>query len=149
MATIRPARPEDVPAIVALVSAAYEPYLASIGVRPLPLDDDYAARVDRGEAFVAGGDDGSVDGLLVLVREPEYLLVDNVAVRPDVQGRGVGRGLLAFAEARARASGLAELRLYTNVRMVENRRLYARLGYVELDRAVLGGRDAVWMRKRL
>jgi hypothetical protein len=44
---------------------------------------------------------------------------------------------------------VGELRLYTNVKMTENRALYAHVGYVELDRDTFEGRRRVWMRKRL
>jgi GNAT superfamily N-acetyltransferase len=145
--TIRPARPADAGPIAALVEGAYAHYVPRIGIRPLPMEDDYAARVERGEAYVLDG--GEVDGVLVLERRKGWLLVDNVAVRPGLQRRGLGRRLLAFAERRALAEGLVELRLYTNERMWENRRLYARLGWEETGHDVVAGRRRVWMRKRL
>jgi GNAT superfamily N-acetyltransferase len=141
----RLARADDVPRLEALVEAAYAKYVPRIGMRPIPMDDDYAARVERGEAWVLG----DVDALVVLVPDEKWLLVDNVAVRPDLQGRGLGRRLLAFAEEEAARLGYGELRLYTNEKMTENRALYARLGYEELGRESITGRHAVWMRKRL
>jgi ribosomal protein S18 acetylase RimI-like enzyme len=142
----RLARPEDVPAVHALVEEAYAKYVPRIGMRPLPMDDDYDARVARGEAWVVGD---PIDAVLVLVRGDGYLLVDNVAVRPEVQRRGLGRALLAFAEERARADGFDEIRLYTNEKMTENRALYTRLGYEEIAAETIEGRHAVWMRKPL
>jgi hypothetical protein len=56
---------------------------------------------------------------------------------------------MSFAESHARAIGREELRLYTNVKMVENRALYARLGYEEIDEVEIEGRHGVLMRKRL
>ena len=120
------------PRLREIVERAYAPYVPRIGMRPLPMDDDYAARVARGQVWVARRP--SVDALIVLVPEDGYLLVDNVAVAPEAQRQGLGRRLLEFAEAHARASGYDELRLYTNEKMVENRRLYARLGYEKLGR---------------
>jgi ribosomal protein S18 acetylase RimI-like enzyme len=136
-----------VPRLREIVERAYAPYVPRIGMRPLPMDDDYAARVARGQVWVARRP--SVDALIVLVPEDGYLLVDNVAVAPEAQRQGLGRRLLEFAEAHARASGYDELRLYTNEKMVENRRLYGRLGYDELGRETIERRHAVWMRKRL
>ncbi len=130
-----------------LVEDAYAHYVPRIGIRPLPMDDDYAARVERGQAYVLGA--GEVEAVVVLVPADGYLLVDNVAVRPDRQGRGCGRRLLAFAEERAREDGFRELRLYTNEKMVENRGLYAHLGWSELRHEVIEGRRAVWLRKAL
>jgi GNAT superfamily N-acetyltransferase len=144
---VRPrlARADDLPHIEALVEAAYAEYVTRIGMRPIPMDDDYAARVERSEAWVLG----NVDALIVLVPGEEWLLVDNVAVRPDLQGRGLGRRLLAFAEHETARHGYRELRLYTNEKMTENRDLYARLGYEEIGRESITGRHAVWMRKLL
>jgi GNAT superfamily N-acetyltransferase len=146
--TIRPAALGDVASIEVVVAAAYTPYVARIGVRPLPLDDDYAARVADGNTHVAVDDDAVV-GVLVLVPKDDHVLVHNVAVHPSVQRRGVGRALLAFAEDVARNAGHGELRLYTHEKMVENRRLYARLGYADVGRETIEGRNAVRMRKRL
>ena len=142
----RPATPADVPAMRALVEAAYAKYVPRIGMRPLPMDDDYDARVENGEAWVVGD---PIEALVVLEDGDGHLLVDNVAVRPDLQGRGFGRALLEFAEATARERGYRELRLYTNERMTENRALYAHLGWVELERATIERRHAVWMGKSL
>lgn len=143
----RRAAPADVPAITALVRAAYAHYVPRIGVEPFPMVDDYEQRVERDEAWVI--DDGGIVGVLVLVPAADHLLIDNVAVHPDRQGHGLGRVLLSFAEEQARAAGVGELRLYTNVKMTENRALYARIGYVELEQETVQGRHRVWLRKRL
>jgi GNAT superfamily N-acetyltransferase len=144
--TPRRATPADVPALRELVEAAYAKYVPRIGMRPLPMDDDYDARVANGEAWVVGN---PIQALVVLEDGDGHLLVDNVAVRPDLQGRGLGRALLEFAEATARERGHRELRLYTNERMTENRALYAHLGWVELERETIERRHAVWMGKSL
>jgi len=56
----------------------------------------------------------------VLLPEPNYLLLDNIAVSAARQGLGLGRRLLAFAEAEALRRGYREIRLYTHQTMVEN-----------------------------
>ena len=75
--------------------------------------------------------------------------MENLAVRPADQGRGVGRRLLTLAEQRARDLGLAELRLYTNAAMTENLAYYPRRGYVETYRADQDGFHRVFFRKPL
>lgn len=148
MATIRTARAEDVPAIEAVVHAAYAVYLPRMDRPPGPMLDDYAARVREGSASVIE-EQGRVVGALVLVPEPGGLLLDNVAVAPEAQGRGLGRRLVAHAEAEARRLGLDEVRLYTNAAMTENVALYAALGFEETHRAEQAGYARVFMRKRL
>jgi GNAT superfamily N-acetyltransferase len=54
-----------------------------------------------------------VAGIIVLLPAPDYLLLDNIAISPARQGLGLGRRLLAFAEAEALRLGYSEIRLYT------------------------------------
>ncbi|WP_328589738.1 GNAT family N-acetyltransferase [Nonomuraea aridisoli] len=142
---VRLAGPADQAAVEQLVHDAYTPWIEAVGVRPLPLEADYGALIAAGRVHVTD----SLDGLVVLVPEDGALLVENVAVRPETHGRGIGRALLAYAEDEARRLGLPALRLYTNVKMTSNIRLYASLGYVETRRAGIEGRQAVLMRKSL
>ncbi|TMR93393.1 GNAT family N-acetyltransferase [Nonomuraea basaltis] len=142
---MRLARAEDRAAVERLVHDAYEPWIEIVGMRPVPMDADYAALIEAGRVHVT--DD--LQGLVVLVPEDGVLLVDNVAVHPGSHGKGIGRGLLAYAEEEARRLGLPALRLYTNVKMASNIALYASLGYVETGRVGVQGRSAVTMRKEL
>lgn len=130
-----------------LASAAYLPYVPRIGRPPAPLSADYAAIVARGEASVAVRA-GQIIGMIVLVAEADYLLLENVAVLPAEQGRGVGTRLLEFAEARARELGLPAIRLYTNEAMTENLAYYRRRGYAETHRATERGLRRVYFIKQ-
>ena len=145
---IRPARAGDVPAVTALVAAAYGIYIPRIGRPPLPMQDDYAELVGRGLVHVLE-QDGAVLGLVVLVREPDCLLLDNIAVAPSAQKQGHGRRLLAFVEETARAAGFETIRLFTNVAMVENIALYGRRGYEETHRVAEPDLHLVHRAKRL
>jgi ribosomal protein S18 acetylase RimI-like enzyme len=143
----RPAASADVPAVQALVAAAYGHYVARIGMPPLPMVDDYPARVAAGQVWVVDAPEGEVPGpllaLVVLEEEPDHLEVDNVAVHPGAQGRGLGRALLDFAHVRAVAAGLPELRLMTNELMTENQAIYEHLGWRRVGAVVREGRRAV------
>lgn len=110
--------------------------------------DDYDRRVAHGEAWVAEKD-GAIAGMLVLLPRKDHLLMDNVAVEPACQGRGLGKALISFAEAEARRLGYGEIRLYTHETMVENIAMYRRLGYEETGRGRQAGFDRVFMRKPL
>jgi N-acetylglutamate synthase-like GNAT family acetyltransferase len=146
MVDIRPATAADVPAVRELVGAAYRRYVPRMGREPAPMTADYAAIVAAGRAWVAEAD-GRLAGLVVLV--PDHLLLENVAVDPAQQGRGVGSVLLAFADEHARALGLPEVRLYTNEMMTENLAYYPRRGYVETHRTEEHGFNRVFFTKRL
>jgi GNAT superfamily N-acetyltransferase len=106
--------------------------------------DDYAGRIQAGEAFVTGD---PIHGLIVLIDEPDHLLLDNIAVAPASHGQGIGRALLQFADSEARRRGYAELRLYTHQLMTENIALYARSGWQETARATQNGFPRVFFRK--
>jgi GNAT superfamily N-acetyltransferase len=146
---IRRARPEDRAAVEAVVSAAYAIYLDRIGKPPAPVFDDYAARIEAGVVSVFEGVDGVVAAIIVLLPERDCLLLDNIAVRPDRQGQGLGRQMIAFAEAEARRLGRAKLRLYTHQKMTENITLYQHLGFTEIGRGREDGYDRVFMTKAL
>ena len=145
---IRAATAADASALASIVDQAYRHYIARIGKPPGPMLDDYAARVSEGAVWVL--EEGAVIvAIIVLLPAPDYLLLDNIAVSPAHQGLGLGRRLLAFAEAEALHRGYREIRLYTHQTMVENQRLYASLGYEETGRGAQAGYDRVFMRKRL
>ena len=145
---IRLANRDDVEAIRALVERAYGRWVPLIGLRPAPMDADYAALVDEGDVFVLA--EPEVVGVLVLrPTDAGALMVENVAVEPDRQGAGLGPRLLEFAERQAAEREVRELRLYTHERMTENIELYERLGWTEYDRLVEHGFARVFMRKQV
>lgn len=143
---IRVAVAADVPAVKAVTDAAYRPYIERIGVVPVPMRADHAANVAAGRVFVTGD---PVVGLVVLEEHEDHLFLDSIAVHPEAHGRGVGRRLLRFVDARARALGLPEVRLYTNAMMWENQKIYPKYGYDVVERRVTGPYDRIHYRKRL
>ena len=138
--TIRRARREDVPTIVAML--ADDP-LGSARERleePLPASYFEAfERVDRdgGLALVVAEDgEGNVVGCLQLCILPGLssqgacrALIEDVRVASHCRSRGIGEQLVrwAVAEARARACRLVEL--LTHRSRVDAQRFYARLGF--------------------
>jgi ribosomal protein S18 acetylase RimI-like enzyme len=145
---IRAAAETDVPLAHDIVQAAYRFYIARMGKPPGPMLDDYARRQRDGQLYLAAIGEEAV-GVAVLVRAPDHLQLDNVAVHPRWQGRGIGRALIAFAEGVARAQGVTELRLYTHVSMTENIARYSRIGFEETHRATEDGYERVFMRKAI
>jgi ribosomal protein S18 acetylase RimI-like enzyme len=146
---LRRATVADVPRMQHVAEQAYSPYLPRMeGRRPGPMETDYRAAVSETEAWVAESD-SEVVGFLLLVGEADGMLLENVAVHPAHHGRGVGRALLLLAEERAAAAGHARIRLYTHETMVENQRLYERVGYVETHRGGEHGLVRVFYEKAL
>jgi GNAT superfamily N-acetyltransferase len=148
MSPIRKARSDEVAEARDVVLAAYQRYVAIIGSPPAPMRDDYAVRYSAGQLWVLD-DDGVIAGVLVLEDGPSCFMLDNIAVRPDRQGRGFGRLLLDFAEQEAVRCGWDTITLYTNVLMTENLTIYAGRGYVERERRSENGFARAYMEKRL
>ena len=125
---IRQATAEDAPAILALTRAAYAKWVPLIGREPRPMlaDYDVAIRDHRIEILYLGS---SLAGLIEMVPGLEHLLIENIAVAPEFQRRGLARQLMAHAETLAAAQGVSVLKLYTNKQFSENIRLYQSLGY--------------------
>jgi GNAT superfamily N-acetyltransferase len=145
---IRRAKPEDAAAIAACVCAAYIHYIERIGRQPAPMLDDYEQVIRDKQVHVAV-DDGRIVGALVLDITDEGFYLENVAVRPDARGGGVGKALLGHAEAEARRQGFDSIYLATHELMTENRALYAKIGYVQFDRREVNGFPRVLFRKKL
>ncbi len=81
------------------------------------------------EIAFAAMDKGRLVGCVFLKPEETSLYIGKLAVHPSVQGKGIGRLLLARAEATARELGLSSLRLETRVELTENHRLFAARGF--------------------
>jgi N-acetylglutamate synthase-like GNAT family acetyltransferase len=146
MVTVRRAALADIVALQAVAVAAYQRYVDRTGRAPAPMTADYARAVRDGRAWVAV-EHGQVVGFAVLVPQPDHLLLENVAVLPAMQGRGIGTRLLTLAEEQARGLHLSEIRLYTNEAMTENLAYYPRHGYAETHRAEQDGFQRVFFRK--
>jgi ribosomal protein S18 acetylase RimI-like enzyme len=145
---LRAAESPDLSAVSACARAAYAGYVPRIGREPAPMVADFAALIAAGDVHVLI-DGGALAGFIVMRPAPGHLFVENVAVRPERQGRGFGRRLVAFAEATARKRSLPALELYTNVKMTENIPFYQGLGFVETGRRHEDGFDRIYLRKTL
>jgi ribosomal protein S18 acetylase RimI-like enzyme len=109
---------------------------------------DYAELIRTSQTTVAESD-GEIVALLALRQTGEGFLIENVAVDPAHQGKGLGKELLQLAEQEAEKSGFDSIYLYTHESMSENIALYTRIGYVEYERRTERGLTRVFMRKRL
>ena len=134
---IRRARAEDAVRIGAIARAAYSKYVARIGSEPAPMLADFAAEIAAGHVVVIG---------TVAWPERGAYFIDNVAVDPAQQGKGLGRQLIRHAVVEAKRHRLPAIQLYTNAAMSENLSMYARMGFVETHRAVEKGSHRIYMR---
>ena len=113
---VRAARPDDGPALRALLDAADLP------------TDDLAPDLD---GVLVALDGERVVGGVGVEAYGDHGLLRSLVVAPEARGRGVGRRLARAAEQSARDRGLASLTLLTATAGP----LFERLGYRPLDRA--------------
>ena len=114
---LRPARPAELDAIVALLGAA-----------GLPVEDLDAGTLD---AFVVAAEGDTCVGVVGLeIHEPNALL-RSLAVEPRHRSRGLGARLVHAIETEARARGVTALYLLTTTAGT----FFERMGYAAHDRA--------------
>jgi ribosomal protein S18 acetylase RimI-like enzyme len=143
---LRHATAADLPAIEALIHAAYAKYLTRMEKPPAPMLRDYGPSVEAGATWVTGS---PITAVLTLYPREDHLYVENVVVHPDAQGRGLGRALMNFAEREAARRGLTRMALVTHEAMTENQAIYAHLGYTETARRAEDGYRRIYMAKSL
>ncbi|MGM4909674.1 GNAT family N-acetyltransferase [Rhizobium sp. 768_B6_N1_8] len=131
--TMRLATIADLPAVVALTTAAYQPYTDLFGCPPIPVTEDYKPRIEHGEVWLREAD-GAVAGLSVVERHVDHVMLFSIAVSPDFQGAGHGVAMLRWLEDKALEWETPEIRLYTNARMERNIALYSAFGFQETGR---------------
>jgi len=142
---LRPATLDDVPALAANVSEAFQGYrsFAPPGWEPPPAERELQYLRERLAephtwclvADVGGAIAGHVaffDAVVARRPESERGLAHfyQLFVRPDHQGSGVAKALMAAAVAAARERGFLTMRLFTPALQARARRFYEREGWV-------------------
>ncbi|MCP5367565.1 MAG: GNAT family N-acetyltransferase [Hyphomicrobiales bacterium] len=136
---IRPARIDDLPAIVALL--ADDPLGATRERAEDPLPQEYhdafaAVAAQAGNELLVVEDDGQVVGCMQLTFIPGLsrqgatrAQIESVRVRSDRRGQKIGEALFRHAINRARARGAGLVQLTTDLERTDARRFYERLGF--------------------
>jgi ribosomal protein S18 acetylase RimI-like enzyme len=134
---VREARPADVEDLVALVESAYRGESSRAGwTTEADLLDGQRTDADEvrsllAHLLVAETDDGIV-GCCTLVPKGAHGYFGMFAVRPGLQGGGVGSALLSEAEARARRLRLDRVEMTVLSLRTELIAFYERRGYVRV-----------------
>lgn len=149
MPEIRRAVPQDEPAIRACAAQAYAPYVAAIGRRPAPMDEEFTGPIHAGHVQIAEDSTGEFMGFIVFYEVAGTMHLETLAVCPEFMGRGIGKALISRCEQAARQSGLPTVALYTNEKMTDNLSIYPHLGYVEVARRHEDGFNRVYFEKPL
>lgn len=148
MSHLRRATTADLDRLIALQRSAYARNRPLLGVEPLPLLADYVEIFGTMEIWLAE-EGGQIVGALILEQHPDHLLIWSIATDPAMAGQGIGREMLARADARARELGLDTVRLYTASKLGHLVAWYGRNGY-DIERVQeLPDRSLTHMRKQL
>ena len=91
-----------------LVIVAYQHYITLIGWKPMTMLTDYAVAVREHDVWVLETD-RTIVGVLELVPRDDHLWLENVAISPNWQRRGLGRWLVEHTP-RARRDQRTSLR---------------------------------------
>lgn len=145
---LRRAAPADAAKVRGLVRQAYAKWVPIMGREPLPMLADYDLAVREHEidlAYVGG----VLAALIEIIVHPDHLFIENLAVDPGHQGRGLGKFLLAHVEARAQVLAVPELRLLTAQKMAGNAAFYQSVGF-QIDRTEpFKGGFTIYMSKKV
>lgn len=144
---IRRAIPSDLNEIQRCAEAAYKKYIPRIGRKPAPMVADFSSAIASQCLNVF--EDGSIEGFIIFFPREDHIHVENIAVLPNAQGKGIGSKLLAYAEEQAEIIGMKAIELYTNEKMSESISYYNYLGFIEIDRRKEDGFSRVYFRKNL
>jgi N-acetylglutamate synthase-like GNAT family acetyltransferase len=130
---IRAARPAEAEAIVALLQRAFGVYRGKLQPESsalLETADMIRTAMKTGTILLAERA-GRILGCVSVQRKGDCAYAGRLAVEPMEQGIGVGRALLAAAEALARQMGLGRLRVDVRLKLRDNRAFFRALGFVE------------------
>ncbi|WP_347351331.1 GNAT family N-acetyltransferase [Intrasporangium sp.] len=142
--SVRPAGPEDLPALQEIETAAdlrFEAFFDLVGWPSAPTGQQRAA--ERGSLLVVGQPVlGFVQVLQLGPDERPHLHLEQLSVHPDAAGHGLGTMLLLGALGRALDRGVDAVTLMTFADVPWNGPWYARHGFTRLDPEASGGGPA-------
>jgi ribosomal protein S18 acetylase RimI-like enzyme len=128
--SVRTATVTDVPLLVSLINAAFVVERAFVD-RDRTDIDDIAGYLEKGAFLIADGEAGGADASVYVQIEGDRGHIGMLAVQPLLQGRGIGRKMMAAAEQYCRAAGCRAI----DIRIVNLRTelpgFYRSLGYVD------------------
>ena len=130
---IRAARPEEAEAIVALLQRAFGEYRGKLrpesgALRETPETIRAATKTDT---ILLAERAGRILGCVSVRWKDDCAYAGRLAVEPMERGIGVGRALLAAAEALARQMGSDRLRVDVRLKLRDNRAFVRAQGFVE------------------
>lgn len=149
--SFRKAAKRDIPALSDIFKRAFE------GVNEFGDPTDYLDRARTGDnmrLIVAQDDAGKIGGFVMaaITDWRKTLDIEQLAVDPGFQGKGIGRRLMEQAEVFAKKEGARRLTLHVRVNNDKALHLYESMGYARIgleNSYYQDGTDAFEMAKKL
>lgn len=136
--SLRPFRMDDYDAVLALWQNAGP----GVSVRPSDRRPEVAKKLERDpDLFLVAEREGRVVGVILGAWDGRRGWLHHLAVDAAHRQAGIGSALIAEVEARLRAKGCLKVNLLVWADNEAARRLYARLGYQEMDGLVAMGKE--------
>ena len=137
---IRPARADDVPAIIradTAASALFAPtgLLSEEALADHVLEEDLLASIRAGETDVADLNGEGVVGFSQFTKMGDDLYLQQISVHPGFGKHGIGRKLMDALDTHAEKSRAKQITLSTFRDLAWNAPFYASLGFTELPRS--------------
>ena len=120
----------------AYMDARIDPPSSALRLTPQSMQED----ADKG-ALLLADHAGDLVGCVFARTRGDALYIGKLAVRPDMQGAGVGRRLVEAAREEARRLGLTMLELQTRIELTENHAAFGRMGFVKVAETAHEGFD--------
>ena len=107
---------------------------------------DVTSAMTKGSISIAKIDSELV-GFAIHYEQGDCEQLENIAVLPSHQAKGIGKQLLQHIEQISKNKGKSRIELYTNELMHENIAIYTHLGYTETHRKTEDGFSRVYFAK--
>ena len=136
---------EDHEIIIAIALKAYEKYVERMSKEPAPM----RPVIQKEDVVFVCEDNKQVIAFAILVKINDQIILDNIAVDPSHQNKGIGNNFIKFIEQYLIKQKFDKYQLYTNEKMFENIDWYQKIGFKIFKKVTEKGFNRIYFEKEL
>ena len=136
---------EDHKIIIAIAQKAYEKYVERMGKEPAPM----RPVIQKEDVVFICEDNKQIIAFAILVKINDQIILDNIAVDPTHQKKGIGNNFIKFIEEYLMEQKVNKYQLYTNEMMFENIDWYQKIGFKIFKKVTEKGFNRIYFEKEL
>ena len=136
---------EDHKIIIAIAQKAYEKYVERMGKEPAPM----RPVIQKEDVVFICEDNKQIIAFAILVKINDQIILDNIAVDPSHQKKGIGNNFIKFIEQYLIKKKFDKYQLYTNEKMFENIKWYQKIGFKIFKKVTEKGYNRIYFEKEL